>query len=160
MRIASCVVSFPSALTPRVLSTIARWVRTSCEQPRPFALPGAISIRYSAPSSSTLAIFGTRAGGAVYDTGAEFAALQPIHGRDHTRNSMLACVDELLKLGAIPHWGQLHLPSPATTLAQFGGERLASWRRAHRRLNPSGRTFGSDYARKAGLLESPFTPGS
>ena len=43
-------------------------------------------------------------------------------------------------------------PSHLDYLELFGGERLESWRRAYRRLNPAGRTFGSEYARSAGLF--------
>lgn len=151
LRIASCEVAFPRARTPTMLAAIARWAERSCQGPRPFALPGAVSLRYTLRSSATLSIFGDRAG-EVYDTGAEICALQPIYGRERTREGLLECVDELVALGATPHWGQLHRPSRATTHARFG-ERVESWRRAYRRLNPTGRTFGSEFARAAGLFD-------
>lgn len=158
IRVASCEVAFPREMTVPVVDRLTRWVRKAAEGPRPFVFPGAVSLRYSAPSRATLSMITRRDGGpngspVDYDTTAEIFAVEMIHGRDRTRARLTECVDDLVRLGAIPHWGQIHRPNPAVTLCSFGAERLRAWRRAYRRLNPTRRTFENDFARAAGLLE-------
>jgi hypothetical protein len=154
LRMAACEVAFPRARTPEMIDAIVAWTRHAREGRVPFVLPGAVALRYTKPSRATLSMHGERmerAGGGAHDTAAEIIAVQAVHGADRTRGQLLDCVDELVELGGIPHWGLLHRASPKRTLEMYGEAKLASWRRAYRRLNPTRDTFENDYARDAGL---------
>jgi hypothetical protein len=153
MRMAACEVTFPRLRAPEMMAAIARFSERARGERTPFVLPGAVAIRYTKPSRATLAIHGERmASGVAHDAAAEIVAVQAFHGADRTRSGLLDCTDALVALGAVPHWGLLHRASPERTRAMYGEQKLASWRKAYRRLNPHRDTFVNDYAREAGLV--------
>jgi hypothetical protein len=141
--------TFARTRAPEVIDAIVRWV--GAQKPR-FVLPGAICLRYAHPSRALLSPLGT-VRGAVHDMSVEVFALQAVYGLDETRARLLDVIHAMEALGGAPHWGKLHAPSRDGTLDRFGADRLAAWRRAVRRLNPTRRTFENDFARAAGLLE-------
>jgi hypothetical protein len=141
--------TFPRTRAPEVVEAIVRWV--AAQKPA-FVLPGAICLRYAHPSRATLSPLGT-VRGIVHDMSCEVFALQAVYGLDETRERLLDVMRVMESMGGAPHWGKLHAPARDKTLDRFGADKLAAWRRAVRRLNPTRRTFENDFARAAGLFD-------
>jgi hypothetical protein len=137
---------------PAVVAAIVEWVEAQSAAERPFVLPGAICLRYAKPSRALLSPLGI-VRGEVHDMSCEVFALQAVYGLDETRDRLLEAMRVLQDLGGAPHWGKLHAPDAEQTVERFGTARIAAWRAAMRRLNPTKRTFENDFARVAGLVE-------
>lgn len=153
IRVSVGEATFQRSQAPQVLDALVRWVAKQASEARPFVIPGAICLRYAAPSRAMLSPLGV-VRGVVHDMSCEIFALQAVYGLDETRRRLLDAMHEMQSLGGAPHWGKLHAPDRAATLDRFGAPRLEAWRTAIRRLNPSKHTFENEFARTAGLFEA------